>query len=474
MSNFLAPPESKLLKSKKEIDKAYPKYRLQVFLGIFFGYAAFYLVRKNFTLAMPVLERTLGFDESSLGIALGMNAVAYGISKFVMGGFSDRSDARKFLPLGLILASLAIILAGTSIGMYNVATMAVCQFLIGWVGGMGWPPCGRVMTHWFSVRERGTKMSIWNTAHNVGGAALGPITTLGFSFCISKGYTELQSAQFGYFFLPAMIAILIAIIAFLLIRDNPQSCGLPTIEEYRNDYPINYSKDQEEVLSTKDIFFKYVLTNKILWFVAFANVFVYMTRYGVLDWAPTYLQKVKNYDIEASGWAYAYYELAAIPGTLLCGWASDKIFNGRRAIANIIFMTFTTLAVFVYWQNGQGGVVDSIIHIFTTNASLIDNVALVSIGFFIYGPIMLIGVQALDLSPKNAAGTSAGLTGFFGYFFGTAILANSLLGYLVKIDQTWNSYFIAIMTGCILAILLMIVVSRRESKMRKQSQQLTN
>lgn len=468
MKNILLPPADKPLKGKEEIKQAYPQYRFQVFMGIFLGYAAFYLVRKNFSLAMPILEETLNVSKSSLGFALSFNAIAYGLSKFIMGGISDRSDARKFLPLGLILASLAIILAGTSIGLYSVATMAVCQFLIGWLGGMGWPPCGRVMTHWFSIKERGTKMSLWNTAHNIGGALLGPITSLGFSFLLLKGYSKLASTQFGFFFLPAVIAILMALIAYLLIRDNPRSCGLPIIEEYRNDYPPNYSVAQEKILSTRDIFFKYVLNNKILWFVAFANVFVYMVRYGVLDWAPSYLQQMKGYDIKVSGWAYAYYELAAIPGTLLCGWVSDKIFKGKRAVTNIIFMALTALAVLVYWQNGQGGIVDSILHVFSTDIQLIDNVSLVAIGFLIYGPIMLIGVQALDLSPKNAAGTSAGLTGFFGYFFGTAILANNLLGYLIDKDHTWNTYFIAIMISCFLSILLMLIIAKKENQLREE------
>ena len=471
MKNYFAPPKEKPLRPKEEIDSTYSRLRLQVFLGIFFGYAAFYLVRKNFSLAMPILVETLGFTTTELGVALSFNAIAYGLSKFIMGGISDRSDARKFLPFGLILASVAIMIAGTKVGLYNVVTMSICQFLIGWVGGMGWPPCGRVMTHWFSVRERGTKMSIWNVAHNIGGAALGPITSFGFSLFVTLGYSKLASAQFGFFFLPAMIAILIAIISYMLIRDNPQSCGLPTIEEHRNDYPVNYSKKQEEVLSTKEIFFKYVFTNKILWFVAFANVFVYMIRYGVLDWAPTYLQDIKGYNIKESGWAYAYYELAAIPGTLICGWMSDKIFKGKRGLTNVIFMVLTTTAVLVYWKNGQGGLVDSITGIFTTNHQFIDNLALITIGFFIYGPIMLIGVQALDLSPKNAAGTSAGLTGFFGYFFGTAILANSLLGYLIQVDKSWEAYFMALMAGCIIAILLMLCVANKERKLAQEAAQ---
>jgi hypothetical protein len=38
-----------------KIDPTYRRLRLQIFLGIFFGYAAYYLVRKNFALAMPYL-----------------------------------------------------------------------------------------------------------------------------------------------------------------------------------------------------------------------------------------------------------------------------------------------------------------------------------------------------------------------------------------------------------------------------------
>ena len=42
---------------KERVDKEYKKLRLQVFLGIFIGYAGYYLVRKNFSIAMPALEQ---------------------------------------------------------------------------------------------------------------------------------------------------------------------------------------------------------------------------------------------------------------------------------------------------------------------------------------------------------------------------------------------------------------------------------
>ncbi|MDR2563270.1 MAG: glycerol-3-phosphate transporter [Prevotellaceae bacterium] len=440
MKNLLQPAMHKPLIAEEKIDKKYTALRWQVFVGIFVGYAGYYLVRKNFSLAIPdlVIE---GFNRGELGFALSANAIAYGLSKFLMGVVSDRSNARYFLPLGLLLSSLVTVFMGTSYGISSIAVMFVAQFLIGWFQGMGWPPCGRVMTHWFSHNERGTKMSVWNVAHNVGGGLIGPMAAYGLIW--------FGTWQAGTFMFPAAVAGIIALISIFLIRDTPQSCGLPPIEKYRNDYPKIYSDASEKELSAKEILLKYVLNNKILWYIAIANAFVYLVRYGVLDWAPTYLREVKGYDIKEVGWAYSAYEWAAIPGTIVCGWLSDKLFKGRRAITTMIYMLLVSLFVFIYWKN-MGNIT-------------LDSIALIAIGFLVYGPVMLIGVQALDLAPKKAAGTAAGLTGFFGYFFGTAILANIAMGFVVD-NFGWDFGFAMILLACLFSIVLMGFTNKQEKE----------
>lgn len=453
MANLLAPPAHKPEQTGPEADKRYKALRLQVFMGAFIGYAAFYIVRKNFSMAIPMLA-PFGFEKGELGTVLAMNAVAYALSKFLMGSVSDRSDARKFLPLGLILASLSMMFMIVPITAFGdnhamaIVLMGVLNFLVGWFNGMGWPPCGRVMTHWFSQTERGTMMSIWNCAHNVGGALVGPMAVYGATWFGSWFYANQPDHYFliGTFVFPAATAILIAILAYCLIRDTPQSCGLPSVEKWRNDYPKNYSEKSEQVLSTKEIFFKYVLNNKFLWYIAIANAFVYMVRYGCLDWAPTILTE-KGVNLKDAGWAYFAYEFAAIPGTLICGWLSDKLFHGRRALPTIIFMALVAVFIVTYW-------------LFMDNLTIVI-ASLIGIGFFIYGPVMLIGVQALDLAPKNAAGTAAGLTGFFGYFFGTAILANSLIGYVAE-NVSWDMTFVLLIGACLLSIVFMGLTYREE------------
>ena len=370
---------------KERVDKEYKKLRLQVFLGIFIGYAGYYLVRKNFSIAMPALEQ-MGFDKADLGWALSAVSIAYGISKFVMGTVSDHSNARVFIPLGLIASAVIMTVMGLipwTVSSLSIMLMFCILFVNGWVQGMGWPLCGRVMVHWFSVRERGVKMSIWNIAHNIGGALMAPLAVFGITIFGVWG---------GAFYFPAMVAVVIAVIAYLLVRDTPQSCGLPPIELYKPEECTQaYSSEQEKELSTKDILFGHVFNNKLLWIIAFANAFIYFVRYGVLDWAPMYLEQVKHMDLANSSWSYFAFEIAGIFGTILCGWLSDKVFRGRRAPVTIIYMLLVMLAVYVYWNSAS---------------AMVTNVAMAAIGFLIYGPVMLIGVSALDLVPKKAAGTA--------------------------------------------------------------------
>lgn len=136
-------------------------------------------------------------------------------------------------------------------------------------------------------------MSVWNCAHNVGGGIPPLLFLLGMAW-----FNDWKAALY----MPAFGAIVVALFAFAMMRDTPQSCGLPPIEEYKNDYPDDYNEKAEEELTAKQIFMQYVLPNKLLWYIAIANVFVYLLRYGILDWSPTYLKEVKHFALDKSSW----------------------------------------------------------------------------------------------------------------------------------------------------------------------------
>ncbi|WP_277288086.1 glycerol-3-phosphate transporter [Veillonella montpellierensis] len=431
MSIFSPAPFKERL-PESQIDATYNRLRKEVFAGTFLGYATFYLIRQNFSLAVPYMIAEYGYTKADLGIVMTMLSVAYGISKFVMGNVSDRSNPKFFATAGLLLSAFVMLLFGTVPGILSsIPIMCVLAFLNGWFQGMGYPPYAKNMVTWFSKTERGSWWSWWNVSHNLGGGIIAPLATLGIF---------LFGTWHSIFFFPALISIILAIITFFLLQDTPQSCGLPPIEEYKNDYPDKHVEENKK--SFKEVFSKYILHNKFLWYLAIANIFVYFIRYGVVSWAPTYLTAMKGFSKEGSRWAYFLYEWAGIPGMLVSGYLSDKLFRGRRAPATILFMVFVILAILVYWFNPAGNL-------------LIDNLALIAIGFLIYGPVMMIGLQAADMVPREATGGATGLTGLLGYLVGSAG-AGAFMGLMVDL-YGWDGGFVALVGACILAIIFLLL-----------------
>jgi len=428
--SFLKPAQNISPLPADHIDPEYRRLRWQVFAGIFVGYAAFYLVRNNFALALPsILKAHPEFTKVQLGWAMTGLSVAYGISKFIMGSVSDRSNPRWFMALGLLLTSGVTFAFGTVPAIYDsLALIIALQALNGWFNGMGWPPCGKTMVHWWSTKERGKIVAAWNAAHNVGGALVAVFAT----------WAVVRFGDWGAtFYFNAAIAAGAAGLILLLLRDTPQSCGLPAIESHKDDYPPNYSADHERTFTFREIFVSHVLNNKFLWAIALANAFVYFVRFGVVNWIPTYLQTAKGFNFKESGFAWTAFELAGIPGTLLCGWISDRVFKARRAPATILFMGLTLVGLLIYRWNDTG-------------PYWIDVAALIMIGFFIYGPIMMIGLHALDLVPKKAAGTAAGFTGFFGYFLGSAP-SGAGVGWIAH-TWGWDGVFSTMIACCVLTM----------------------
>ncbi|MDU5725619.1 MAG: phosphoglycerate transporter protein PgtP [Haemophilus parainfluenzae] len=417
MFSFLkaSPPAPRIESSRT--DAEYKKLRWQVFAGVFIGYAAYYLIRKNFSLAIPYLIDEYGFTKADLGTVGVALSLAYGFSKFIMGNISDRSNPKYFITIGLLGSALVSLIFGLVPGVLSsIPLMIVLAALNGWFQGMGYPPGAKTMTNWFSVSERGVWWSWWNVSHNLGGGLIGPLALLGLSI-----FGVWQSL----FYLPALIAIVLAFIMFYLMRDTPESQGLPPVDEWKGEKIVE-KVESAHTLSSKDIFMKYIINNKFLWAIALANVFVYFIRYGIIDWAPTYLKEVKHFSVDKQSWAYFLYEYAGIFGMLASGYLSDKVFKGHRAPPMLLFLTGVLIAIIVYWKNPEGN-------------PLVDNICLVAIGFLIYGPVMMIGLQAADLVPRVATGTATGLTGLFGYLLGSAS-AGYVMGKLVDLFG-WDGGF---------------------------------
>lgn len=428
--NFFKPAEhTSEIKDEQVVKKEYRYWRIRIFYAMFIGYVFYYFTRKSFTFAMPALMLDLGLNKAQLGILGSILYITYGISKFASGVMSDQSNPRFFMAVGLIITGITNILFGFS---SSLILFALFWGINGWFQGWGWPPCARLLTHWYSQKERGSWWSVWSTSHNVGGFLI-PI------------FAGLCAEWFGWryaMFIPGGLCILMGFMLMNRLRDTPQSLGLPPIEKFRNDYPTTAKEidKEEKELSTKQILFDHVLKNKWMWFLAIASFFVYVVRMAINDWSALYLMETKNYSMLKANSCVALFDIGGLFGMLAAGWLSDRLWRGKRGPMNVIFSVGMLGSLMAFWMLPE-------------SSSLMQSTLLFTIGFFLFGPQMLIGLTAAELAHKKAAGTASGFAGWFAYFGAAA--SGYPLGTVAE-KFGWQGYFIILAACSLLTILLFV------------------
>jgi OPA family glycerol-3-phosphate transporter-like MFS transporter/OPA family sugar phosphate sensor protein UhpC-like MFS transporter len=377
-----------------------------VLLSTIVGYALFYFVRQNLPMAMPAMNTTLGINKQNLGLFLTLHGLLYGVSKFANGFLGDRANARAMMVVGLAGSALLNIWFGMS---STVVILGVIWMLNGWFQGMGYPPCARLTTHWFSPKELATKMSIWNISHQIGGGLI----------AILCGYLVAKWGWRSCFFVPAAIALLGACYLWRCLPDTPPSVGLPEVEGTHG------ASGAQTSAQFNSFVLKQVFHNKYVWFASLANFFVYTIRYAVFNWGPTLLTETKHLHIINAGYMLAGFEWVGGIGALVAGWLTDRFFGGRAMRVGLFYMALAGLSVFLLWKVAG-------------ESAWINTVLLCSTGFFIYGPQCLVAVAAANLATKRAAATAVGLTSIFGY--ASTVLSGWGLGWLAQ-HFGWDAVF---------------------------------
>jgi OPA family glycerol-3-phosphate transporter-like MFS transporter len=290
------------------------------------------------------------------------------------------------------------------------------------VQGMGSGPCLRSLAHWYSVRERGTVFGFWNISHNVGGAATGLIAAK----CTE--YFNWPSA----FYVPGALALICAGYVSFRMYDTPQSVGMPPVEEYKGVRPsAAWPQSSERELSIREIVFTYLLPNRVLWILGCATFFAYIANYSLADWGPTYLREAKGASLTDGGVSLAVTEIAGIFGMLAMGFISDRV-GGRRGMISALSMLPLIL--------GYEALILAPAH-----KIWIEFIIFAVIGFFSYGPLMLMGVMSLDFTSKKAVATAGGFIALFGYM--GRMVEGQAIGWIAQ-NYGWKLGFDCVI-GCV-------------------------
>lgn len=415
------------MKNYENIDRTYRYWRLHIMIAMYVGYAGFYLTRKSFNYAVPALITDLGIDKNDIGMMATLFYITYGLSKFFSGLFSDRANPRHFMAWGLLITGVTNILFGLS---SSIVMFTFLWIMNAWFQGWGWPACSKLLTAWYSRNERGLWWSIWNTAHNVGGALIPLII----------GYVTLHYNWRYGFGIAGVITIIISLFLFLRLRNTPESMGLPSVGKWRND-PLELAQEKEgRHLSWRKILQQYVFLNKYIWLLALSYCLVYIVRTAINDWGNIYLTENYHYDLVSANSALSLFEIGGFVGSLAAGWGSDKLSSSNRGPMALLFAIGIFFSILALWLMSKENLI-------------LQGSVFFAIGFFVFGPQMLIGMAAAECAHKKTPGSATGFVGLFAYL-GAAIAGYPLA--LVMEAFHWSGFFIVISAAAFGIALLLL------------------
>lgn len=465
--------------------KSFIQWQWKTIVTLMAGYAMFYLLRKNFTLAMPGLTAEFGVSNTVLGIFLTLHGVIYGLSRYAVGVITDRGSAKKVMALGLLLCAAVNILFGASDVMAGwivaiagkcgstaaVATsigyiMGILWMINGFLQGMGVPPCTKMITHWVHPSELATKMSIWNMSHSIGaGIAMAlcgylimphlgldmsadPEVVGSVAANLHVDVNDPKVVQFAShmgawrwcFLIPAAVGILGAAWLFFTLKDEPEDVGFPPVVSGGR----STVSTPEEIAEHKAFVVRHVYRNRVIWTLALTNLFVYVIRFGALDWGAKILMEDKAMSFAQATTIVVLFEfLGGNLGMLFWGWATDRFFHKKAHHSSVVCLIGTGLSVLCYWL------------LPASTPWWVLMIPYMMIGFFIYGPQGLLGICAAQHATNRASATANGILGIFGYL--STIISGFGFGFIAD-HWGWNGVYVAMLAASVISTLIIATI----------------
>ena len=403
------------------------------------GYALSYVIRKNLSIAMPLLGE-IGVSKVQLGAFLTAGGIVYGVGRFLNGIVADRNSARKVMATGLFICSSVNLLFGfsdflvlggpapvVSEGMAASAalvwTMGVVWIVNQYFQGMGVGPCIKTLPKWFPPEELSTKQSIWNLSHSVGAGAV-------FALCGWLLIPAFHSWRLC-FVVPAAIAALGGVAVLFLFKDSPEEVGLAKIENGE----LKVENDGEMAVDYKAYVAQHVFRNPRVWIIAIADFFVYTVRFAALDWGIVLLMETKGLSLaSATTLCFVFEIVGGNLGMVVAGWATDRFFGSRAHRTSVVCMAGAALALSAFWRVPESA------------PFVLKLLPFMMVGFFIYGPQALLGVATTQQATPRAAGVAGGFVGIFSY--ASTILSGIGFGFVAQ-KWGWNAAYATVLAAAL-------------------------
>ena len=432
----------------KQTTKSLRFWQWETLLVTMGGYALYYIIRKNLSLAMPLLGSEFGISKVQLGTFLTFHGVIYGLARFTNGILTDRNSARKVMSAGLFICACVNLAFGCSDwiaqGISSVAggaaaftttlvwVMGIIWVIHGYFQGMGVGPCVKTLPQWFPPNQLATKQAIWNLSHSVG--AGGVFALLG--WWIIPAYQSWRLC----FLVPAGISMAGSVFLWLAMKDSPKDVGLPEIPGRK----VTVVRTKEESAAYKAFVRDHVLKNPYIWILAVSNFFVNTVRFAALDWGPTLLVESKGLTLAAATTLCFTFEIiGGNLGMVAAGWASDHVFGSRTHRTCVFCFLGVAVAVSLFWM------------VPVSAPLVVKLIPFAMIGFFVYGPQALLGISSTQQATPRAAAAAGGILGILGYL--STVVSGIGFGWMAQ-TWGWNAAYATILACAVLGGLVVLMM----------------
>ncbi len=424
------------------------------------GYALYYVIRKNLSIAMPLLG-DIGVSKVQLGAFLTCGGIVYGVGRFLNGIVADRNSARKVMAIGLFICSFVNVLFGLSDFLVlggaapavkegaAAATALVWTMGIVWIvnqyfQGMGVGPCIKTLPKWFPPEELSTKQSIWNLSHSIGAGAV-------FALCGWLLVPLFHSWRLC-FIVPAAIAAAGGVAVLFLFKDSPEEVGLAIAAREDTRPPGTHGETgvPDGAADYRSYVARWVFRNPKVWVIAIADFFVYTVRFAALDWGIVLLMETKGLSLVAATTLCFVFEIVGGNlGMVVAGWATDRFFGSCAHRTSVLCMAGAALAIAAFWS------------VPVSAPLVVKLLPFMMIGFFIYGPQALLGVATTQQATPRAAGVAGGFVGIFSY--ASTILSGIGFGFVAQ-HWGWNAAYATILAAALVGGGVLLLIWRAPSE----------
>ena len=265
-----------------------------------------YVDRSTLAIANHTIAGEMHLSATQMGALLSAFAWSYALCQLPVGAITDRVGPHIMLSAGMTLWSIAQILSGFVAGFG--------QFIGARIGlGIGESPMftagARACVNWFSVKERGAPLGLFNAASSLGPALAPPLLT---AMMLAFGWRVMFVAM-------GVAGLAVALAWWLYYRDPEQ------VEVPRQDLAAIRSGDLETDAAADAHTWASLFTIPSTWgLIGGLFGIVYVTWLNVA-WLPDYLERVFHVSVGRTGILAAVPQVAGFVGGALGGFLSDRL-----------------------------------------------------------------------------------------------------------------------------------------------------